>query len=58
MYVVLVAMLLVSGVTLSWNAMSRPAVAAQLERASGALLVAGLALLGFGLPVVQHLSPG
>ena len=58
MYVVLIAMLLGSGVALSWTAVSNPAVSAQLESASGALLIAGLALLGFGLPVVHCINPG
>lgn len=58
MYFILIAALLGSGMALSWRAMSRPAVAAQLENASGALLIAGLALVGLGLPVAHYISPG
>jgi len=43
---------------LSWAAVTRPSIAAQLESVSGVLLIAGLALLGLGLPVVRYINPG
>jgi len=58
MYIGLIAIFLGSGMALSWAATSRPAVAAQLEGISGALLIAGLAMLGLGLPIARYISPG
>ncbi len=58
MYIGMVVTLVCGGVALSWAAMSRPAIAARLENASGALLIAGLSLIGLALPVVQHIGAG
>jgi hypothetical protein len=58
MYIGLVVTLVCAGAALSWAAASRPAVAARLENASGALLIAGLSLIGLALPIVQHIGPG
>ena len=58
MFIGFIATLLGSGLALSWAATSRPPIAAQLENLSGLLLIAGLALLGLGLPVVRYISPG
>jgi hypothetical protein len=58
MYISLVVTLVCAGVALSWAATSNPAVAARLENAGGALLIAGLSLIGLALPIVQHLGPG
>ncbi len=58
MYIIAIVTLVCSGAAVSWAATSRPAVAAQLEKASGALLIAGLSLIGFALPVAQHLGHG
>ena len=58
MYIGLVVTLVCAGTALSWAATSSPAVAARLENASGALLIAGLSLIGLALPIVQHLGPG
>jgi len=58
MYIGLIVTLVCSGVALSWAAGLRPAIAAQLETASGALLIGGLSLIGFALPIVQRISAG
>ncbi len=58
MYVGVIAVLLGSGMALSWAAISRPSIAAQLESISGLLLIAGLALLGLGLPIMRCINPG
>ncbi len=58
MYVAAVVTLVCGGAGLSWAAASRPAMAARLECAGGALLIAGLAVLGLALPAAHHLSPG
>ena len=58
MYIGFIATLLGGGMVLSWAATSRPSVADQLENVSGLLLIAGLALLGLGLPVVRYINPG
>jgi hypothetical protein len=58
MYIGMVVTLVSGGATLSWAATSRPTIAARLETASGALLIAGLSLIGLALPMVQHLGPG
>jgi len=58
MYIVLIVTLVCGAAALAWAASSRPTVAARLEGASGALLIAGLSLLGFALPIVQHISHG
>ncbi len=55
MYIGLVVTLVCSGALLPWAAVSRPAAAARLEGAGGALFIAGLSLIGLALPVVQHL---
>ncbi len=57
MYIGLVGTLVCGGAALSWAAASRPAIAARLEKLSGALLIAGLSLAGLTLPMVQHLGP-
>ncbi len=57
MYVDLVVTLLCGGAALSWATTSKPAIAARLEKLSGALLIAGLSLVGLALPMVQHLGP-
>jgi len=58
MYIVLIVTLVCGGAALSWAATSRPAIAARLENASGALLIAGLSLIGLALPIVLHIGPG
>jgi len=58
MYIVLIVTLVCAGGGLAWAATSRPAIAARLENASGALLIAGLSLLGLALPIVQHVGHG
>ncbi len=49
MYVLMIAAFVCGGTALAWAAVSRPAIAAQLEYAGGALLIVGLALLGYAL---------
>jgi hypothetical protein len=56
MYIGMIVTLVCGGAALSWVAVSRPAAAARLENASGTLIILGLSLLGFALPMVEHLS--
>lgn len=58
MYFVLIVTLICCGASLSWAAVSRPNKADRLERASGALLIAGFVLLGFVLPLARHVVHG
>ena len=58
MYIGLVVTLVCGGAALSWAATSMPAIAARLENSSGALLIAGLSLIGFALPIMQHIGHG
>jgi len=54
MYISLVVTLVCSGISLSWAAASQSAAVARLEGAGGTLFIAGLSLIGLGLPLVQH----
>ena len=58
MYIGLIVTLVCGGALLSQAALSRPAFAARLESASGALIIAGLSLLGLALPVAERLAHG
>jgi hypothetical protein len=55
----LITLLISAGASMSWVAASwRPSRPATIEAISGALLIAGLALLGLSMPLAQHLTSG
>jgi len=54
----LVILLIGTGAGVSWAAFSRSARPATLEAIGGVLLIAGLALLGLGMPLAVHLTSG
>jgi hypothetical protein len=56
LYIGFIIALLAAGVVISWSAVSRPAHTVALEHVSGALLIAGLSLLGFALPIVHRFT--
>ena len=58
MYIGSVVTLVCGGAALSWAAEVKPKVAEWFEKASGALIIAGLSLIGLALPVAQHLGHG
>ncbi len=49
MYILTIFAFVSAGTALAWAAVSRPSIATQLEYAGGAMLIAGLVLLGYAL---------
>jgi hypothetical protein len=57
-YTGIVITLISAGAAASWASMLRPEKASVLEHVSGALLIAGLSLIGIGLPLVHRFTAG
>ena len=58
MYLGTIVALLSGGTAISWAAAVRPENAPWLEHVSGVLLIAGLSLIGIGLPLVHRFTAG
>jgi len=54
----LIVLLIGTGIGSSWGAVKWAARAPTLETVGGALLIAGLALLGLSMPLAHHLTSG
>jgi hypothetical protein len=57
-YIGIVITLVSAGVAASWASVLKPELASVLEHVSGALLIAGLSLIGIGLPLAHRFATG